>query len=61
MSGAFVRGDDEVIEGDVVEFRVTSGGGGEMAEMLQISDERILMIIVHVRDDSLFRIAVRCC
>ncbi len=56
-----MRGDDEVIEGDVVEFRVTSGGGGEMAEMLQISDERILMIIVHVRDDSLFRIAVRCC
>lgn len=61
VSGSPVGGDDEVIKCDVAESGVPGGEGGEMAEMLEVSDERILMVFVHVRDDPLFRNRVRCC
>lgn len=54
VSGSRVGGDDKVIKCDVTESGVPSGEGGAVAEVLEVSDKRILMVIVHVRDDTLF-------
>lgn len=53
--------DDEVVKGYIAEPSVPGGKGGEMTKMLQVADERILMIFVHVRYDPLLWTCVRCC
>lgn len=61
MSGSRVGGDDEVIKCDIAESGLPSREGGQVAEMLEVSDERILMVVVHVRDDTLFHGRFCCC
>lgn len=59
VSGSWVGGDDEVVKCDVGEMSVPSGERGKMAEVLEISDERILMITVHMFDDAFFNSRIR--
>lgn len=40
---------------------MTSSSGGEVTEVLQITDERVPVVIIHVGDDPLLCGCVLCC
>lgn len=42
-----------MIETHVRQLCMTSSKGGEVTEILEIADERVLMVVVHVGNDSL--------
>lgn len=42
-----------MVETQVRQLCMTSSKGGEVTEVLEIADERVLMVVIHVGDDSL--------
>lgn len=47
--------DGEVIIGDVRQAGITGREGGKVTEVLEEADERVLVVIVHVCDDTSLR------
>ena len=51
--------DGQVVETNVGQMRVASGKAGEMGVVPEVADKGVLMIVIHVSDDALFRRFIR--
>ena len=49
------REDGQAVETDVDQVSIPSGEAGEVGVVLEVADQRVLVIIVHVGDDALLR------
>lgn len=47
--------DSQVVEANVGQMRVASGKAGETGVIPEVADKGVLMIVIHVGDDALFR------
>ena len=59
MRGVVGGEDCQVVETNVDQMRVASGKIGEMGVVAEVADKGVLMIVIHVRDDALFRCFIR--
>lgn len=59
MRRAIGRQDGQAVEGDVGQMGTASGKAGEMGVVLEVADQGVLVVVVHVGDDALLRCFVR--